>query len=209
MIGVCITKLFALSASFEQLRWLASALSVGLCSAVMTLTNTVHPPAGATALLAAVQPEVSGLGWLYIGIVVLSSALTLVVSLLVNNLQRQYPMYWWSPRREEAGASTKDMKEDLEGAGKHCESAEAQFAWDRGRLRQDIVVAPRGILLPDGLYLTDEERDVLLVLHARLKGEQVQEGCMDAGTLQRSTTRTDTSSDSGLSQEWKSDHGKG
>ena len=61
VIGVGITKIFALlpPERFLDLRWLAGALAVGASSAVMSMTKTVHPPAGATALLAATTPEIT------------------------------------------------------------------------------------------------------------------------------------------------------
>lgn len=49
IIGVGVTKLFQLSSNFENIRWIAGALAVGLTSAFMGFTKTVHPPAGATA----------------------------------------------------------------------------------------------------------------------------------------------------------------
>ena len=68
LIGVCITKLFALlpEQKFDELRWLAGSLSTATAIVVMQITETTHPPAGASALLAAVSPEVTELGWLVI-----------------------------------------------------------------------------------------------------------------------------------------------
>lgn len=45
----------------------------------MVLTKTIHPPAGATALLAATEPAVVALGWLYVGVVVLGTVVLLAV----------------------------------------------------------------------------------------------------------------------------------
>ncbi|KAG0651147.1 Transmembrane [Hyphodiscus hymeniophilus] len=72
-IGISITKLFQHSPHFEALRWVAGALSVGVASAVMGITKTVHPPAGATALLCATSPEITafryigGRRWIWAG----------------------------------------------------------------------------------------------------------------------------------------------
>jgi len=97
-IGVAITKLFAYLPpdQFEDLRWLAGALAVGLSSAVMGMTKTIHPPAGATSLLAATSVGVSDLGWLLIPIVMGTSAIMVFVGLIVNNIQRQFPLWWWT-----------------------------------------------------------------------------------------------------------------
>jgi len=69
LIGICITKLFSLLSSeqrFDELRWLAGSLSTATAIVAMQITETTHPPAGASALLAAVSPEITDLGWLVI-----------------------------------------------------------------------------------------------------------------------------------------------
>lgn len=86
-----------LNENFDDLVWLAAALCCGISSAVMGITKTVHPPAGATALLAASEASVRTLGWWYIPVVLLSSAIMMGVALLFNNVQRRYPNYWWTP----------------------------------------------------------------------------------------------------------------
>lgn len=73
--------------------WYIAALSVGMAVAVMVRTRTVHPPAGATALIAVITQQ----DWLFpimpvgVGICIL-----VVVGILVNNIaaNRQYPSYW-------------------------------------------------------------------------------------------------------------------
>ncbi|KAF9528348.1 HPP family-domain-containing protein [Crepidotus variabilis] len=100
LIGVIITKLFHLLHSekrFEELVWLAGSLSCATSVVVMQMTATTHPPAGATALLAAVNPEIRKLGWYYLPVILLSSALALGVALITNNIQRRYPVYWHKP----------------------------------------------------------------------------------------------------------------
>jgi CBS-domain-containing membrane protein len=69
---------------FNSLRWLAASLS----SAVA---------AGATALLPAVDEAVWALSWYYLPVVLLSSTMILAVALIVNNIQRRYPVFWISP----------------------------------------------------------------------------------------------------------------
>jgi hypothetical protein len=100
LVGVSITKLFHLLPPdrFEDLRWLAGALSVGCASVLMSFSKTVHPPAGATALLAATNVEIQVLGWWLLPLVLLSAMLMLASALLVNNtLGRRFPVYWWTP----------------------------------------------------------------------------------------------------------------
>ena len=98
-VGVSITKLFHLlpEARFESLRWLAGALSVGTASVVMAMTKTVHPPAGATALLCATSADITDLGWWVLALILLACMLMLVSALILNNMFRRFPVYWWTP----------------------------------------------------------------------------------------------------------------
>lgn len=100
VVGVGITKLFLLLPpdQFEDLRWLAGALAVGVASVLMSMTKTVHPPAGATALLAATNAEIQVLGWWLLPLVLLAASLMLASALVVNNgFGRRFPVYWWTP----------------------------------------------------------------------------------------------------------------
>jgi len=79
--------------------WLAASLAVSVSIAVMHLTKTLHPPGGATALIAVIgSSKIHDLGYLYVLIPVAAGALImLTVALLVNNLAptRRYPEYWF------------------------------------------------------------------------------------------------------------------
>ena len=80
---------------------LACALAVSVSIAVMHLTRTLHPPGGATALIAVIGGDsIQQLGYYYvISPVLLGASIMLLVGLLVNNLsrnpKRHYPVYWW------------------------------------------------------------------------------------------------------------------
>lgn len=79
---------------------LASALAVSLAIASMHMTRTLHPPGGATALIAVIGGEsVHELGYFYvISPVLLGCFVILLIGLVVNNLStkadRHYPVYW-------------------------------------------------------------------------------------------------------------------
>jgi CBS-domain-containing membrane protein len=79
--------------------WLAAALAVSASVAVMHLTKTLHPPGGATALIAVLGgPKIQDLGYFYVLMPVAAGAfIMLLVALLVNNLAptRRYPEYWF------------------------------------------------------------------------------------------------------------------
>ena len=92
LIGVTAWKLL-----FFQ-PWLAAALAVSVAIAVMHLTKTLHPPGGATALIAVIGgPKIHQMSYLYVLMPVAAGALImLAVALAVNNLAptRRYPEYW-------------------------------------------------------------------------------------------------------------------
>lgn len=80
--------------------WVSAALAVGLAIAAMQLTRSVHPPGGASALIAvAGSPAVHDLGFLYPLFPVGLGALVLVaVAFAVNNLSGEYrpwPVFWY------------------------------------------------------------------------------------------------------------------
>lgn len=88
-IGVCIYKLM------PDNIWLSSALSVSLSIVAMQITKTMHPPGGATALIANIGSEkIKVLGFGYVLSPVLSGVLILfTVAIIVNNIpkNRSYP----------------------------------------------------------------------------------------------------------------------
>lgn len=96
IIGVSISKLFQLSPHFDSIRWLGAAVSCATVTAVMGLTKTVHPPAGSTALMAVAEPGIVQLGWYLLPVVLLGITLMMSVALLVNNIARRFPLYWWT-----------------------------------------------------------------------------------------------------------------
>lgn len=92
-VGVASYKLLA------QEPWLASAIAVSTAIALMYITRTLHPPGGATALIAVIGGDkVHGLGFSYaLAPVGVGASLMILVALLVNNLprQRRYPEFWF------------------------------------------------------------------------------------------------------------------
>jgi CBS-domain-containing membrane protein len=78
--------------------WLASAVAVATAIAAMHATKTLHPPGGATALIAVVGGEkIHNLGYLYALLpVAAGTAILLAVALLFNNIpkNRRYPEFW-------------------------------------------------------------------------------------------------------------------
>ncbi|MCE6991923.1 HPP family protein [Dyadobacter sp. CY323] len=89
IVGVTVHKIFPGEI------WLASAFAVSLSIVFMQITKTLHPPGGATALIANIGSEkITSLGYLYVISPVLTGVLILlVVALVVNNMSknRHYP----------------------------------------------------------------------------------------------------------------------
>ncbi|MCK8493188.1 HPP family protein [Spirosoma sp. RP8] len=82
LIGVAIHKLIP-----DQV-WLASALAVSLSIVCMQITKTMHPPAGATALIANIGSEkIKNLGFGYTLTPVMTGvAILFVTALIINNI---------------------------------------------------------------------------------------------------------------------------
>jgi CBS-domain-containing membrane protein len=78
--------------------WVAAAVAVATAIAGMHATKTLHPPGGATALIAVIgSQKIHALGYLYVIIPAgLGASVMLVVALLVNNIPetRRYPEFW-------------------------------------------------------------------------------------------------------------------
>ena len=93
LVGVACWKLL------HQAPWLAGALAVATAIAVMHATRTLHPPGGATALIAVIgSRDVHELGFLYVLVPCTLGPLVLVaVALAVNNIpaSRRYPEVWF------------------------------------------------------------------------------------------------------------------
>lgn len=88
LVGVIIFNL--LGAGFVTV-----ALAVAIAVVIMKLTKTVHPPAGATALLGVTA---SGGSFLWVlGPVLIGAVILLIVALIVNNFDKNinYPDYWF------------------------------------------------------------------------------------------------------------------
>ncbi len=79
--------------------WLSASVAVATAIAVMHLTKTLHPPGGATALIAVIgSQKIHALGYLYVIIPAgLGALIMLVIALLVNNIpkSRRYPEFWF------------------------------------------------------------------------------------------------------------------
>lgn len=66
--------------------WLASAFAVSLCIVAMQVTKTLHPPGGATGLIACIgSAKIVALGYWYVICPVMSGVLLLVLVAILTN----------------------------------------------------------------------------------------------------------------------------
>jgi len=88
-VGVTVYKFF------PDVIWLTAPFAVAASIVFMQVTKTLHPPGGATALLAVIGTEkIKALGYMYVLTPVFSGALILfIVALVFNNMSpdRKYP----------------------------------------------------------------------------------------------------------------------
>lgn len=89
VIGVAVYQLL------PDIIWLTAPLAVALSIVMMQVTKTLHPPGGATALIAVTgSAKIKALGFMYVLSPVLSGCLILlIVALIFNNMtaHRKYP----------------------------------------------------------------------------------------------------------------------
>ncbi|GAA5875721.1 hypothetical protein JCM16303_003966 [Sporobolomyces ruberrimus] len=131
--GVIISQLFSLNSRFnkpltedntvvQQNSWyhltpVAYALAVAIAIFGMQVTKTVHPPGGATALIASAHRTTNG-RYTYLLDIFLAVTWMTLWSFFINNLgRRKYPTFWWTPNKpsspEKKKAEEDEKKEIL------------------------------------------------------------------------------------------------
>ena len=89
IIGVTVQKLI------PDAMWLSAPLAVSLSIVLMQVTKTLHPPGGATALIAVTgSAQIKALGYMYVLMPVLTGSFILLATALIFNKitkNRQYP----------------------------------------------------------------------------------------------------------------------
>ncbi|KAL2820547.1 HPP family-domain-containing protein [Aspergillus cavernicola] len=165
VIGVTISKLFALTPSAHSKPEIAGSLSCAITTMAMVLTNTVHPPAGATALLAAT--ELQEVGWFLIPVILLGCSLMLTVALLLNNIQRRFPVYWWTPHP--LVKPPKPQLQDVEKAPKIKQGSDSGSSDFEFSEPMQVVIRQGRVYVPDNLWLDADEKEVLERIGERMQ----------------------------------------
>ena len=165
LIGVCIQKLFLLSAGGRHHYWASGALSVCVASVAMSILNCVHPPAGASALLPSVDEHTREMSWWYLPVQLILSVLIICVAMITGNVIRKFPAYWWTPAVLKP-SEKKDEEKELEKELKKEEKSEPKpkpkpvprkFESDVHYVDQiDYVkITANGITIPSNLNVED------------------------------------------------------
>ncbi|RUP45943.1 HPP family-domain-containing protein [Jimgerdemannia flammicorona] len=103
VVGVTVNVIFMALPDYNTIRWLACPFAVSITIFFMQLTNTLHPPAGATALIAVCNSAVFRLGYIYVAYILIAISILLLVALLLNNILRRYPLWWLRPKTRPNG----------------------------------------------------------------------------------------------------------
>jgi hypothetical protein len=136
----------------------------------MLLTGTVHPPGGASAVLAATSPDITNMGWYFVGLVMWGTTLMVLVGLIINNIQRQFPIYWWTPLDlRKAKAEDIETWPDAKGGVERRRTGERTESEDGDEKPSGITISAFDVLVPEDLSLNKEEIELLEGLRARLR----------------------------------------
>lgn len=174
IVGVAINQMFlhinTPEAAVEHVRWVAGATSVAISLVLMLALKCVHPPAGATTIIPIAIKEAGDLGWYYIGVMMLSLTTMVVVALIINNIDRRYPTYWWTlvpaptSLPPSTAAATVSDPADLEVTTTN----EEQKRTPSISSSQTRYYIPDPASLPDGI-LDPEEHEVLKRIYQKLQ----------------------------------------
>lgn len=160
----------------------------------MLLSGTTYPPAGATALLAVVDPPTRALGWWALALAVLGSLVCVIEGCLVVNLgpgRRRYPLWWWRPpplspdegdermrrrRRRRIHRGGQDGR-DVEKAGEDARVGSGDGGEGRGSAETEgdeedvfaVIFTKDRIYLPSVQRVAVEKAGVLRMLQDRLE----------------------------------------
>lgn len=91
----------------------------------------------------------------------------LLVGLVINNIQRQFPVYWWTPldlRREKKG-DEETVPDATGGLERRKTEEEQRYSQEE----ETIEITGAEVILPDDLSLNKEEAEVLEKLRKRLR----------------------------------------
>lgn len=130
------------------------------------------------------------MGWYFVGLVMWGTTLMLVVALVINNIQRQFPMYWWTDvNLKQAKKGDVEMVPDAQGGLEKRKTTQQQRYDISGEW---IQISGAEVIIPEDLSLNHEETRVLERLRERLR--KIRDGTDVTGEEQDTTTKADSAS---------------
>ena len=181
LLAVCVAKLFQLRPDSANL-WVVAALACACANLGMSITGSVHPPGGATAIVACIDPNVIRMGWMFPVLMLLASVLICAVACLFNNTLRQYPTHWWTSGETgqrwgglrdkcetKAGLERGQGRDDDPAHGPSKLALSPVTSLSNAGTEPGMIVGLNGIHLPHGLMLTQDERAVVELLQTRIR----------------------------------------
>lgn len=139
----------------------------------MAITKTIHPPSGGTALIAATQADIRELGWYYIPVVMLSSVLMIAVGLITNNIQRQYPIYWWTSAPLKSASQKERHEKNKKMSSEVRENSMTKVNdLEKGALEEGVeavIVTAQKVTVPEFIGLSYDQKAVLNELQIKIK----------------------------------------
>ncbi|OLQ11334.1 hypothetical protein AK812_SmicGene4884 [Symbiodinium microadriaticum] len=145
-VGVAVYHLFLL-AGIEECVVVGAALCVSLTIFLQELTNSVHPPGGATALLYVIVSHLQKSAWMYIFTpAFLGSVILVLIGCLTNNLAEK--------RRDGCGIPAQGFRDCLDATNStydfqaveghsHLVFAEQKYAKEREEMQQELNKAKK------------------------------------------------------------------
>lgn len=91
----------------------------------------------------------------------------LVVGLIINNIQRQFPIYWWTPL-DVKRTKVRDVETVPDGRG-GLERRQSELEQHYDQEGEKIEINGAEVILPEDMSLNDEEAKILEKLRNRLQ----------------------------------------
>ncbi|KAJ5271589.1 hypothetical protein N7524_004858 [Penicillium chrysogenum] len=95
-------------------------------------------------------------GWFLFPVMLLGVTLMQAAAVVLNNIQRRYPLYWWTshPLALPVGDAEKASQKETPSVGSHYEDSLTDVP-------RRLIVERGDVSVPDGVLLSAEEREVL------------------------------------------------
>jgi hypothetical protein len=147
----------------------------------MAITKTTHPPGGATAMFAICEPGLTSLGWYYVPAIMLWAIVAVATGLVTNNIQRRYPVFWFTPTKLLRPKEDLEEEREIRAADGECDlrnSIESDETNETdGVLAKEnfVVISGAGITIPDSLCLSSQQKQAVEEIQRLLEALEATE----------------------------------